>query len=160
MARLRKSTAILDTRTPTNNVATNLGYEVFAREFVNCGFNQTKAYQACVDKGIYAGTDACSNGHSMVRMPAVWKKINEVMEETGLKDLISDEFIYSNLVKLFDESEHTSEKIKIMEMLAKIKGLLKPTSTNINVAVFDSNNLASSMYSKRQNDIENMKKCN
>lgn len=88
-----------------------------ALEYLENGFNQTKAYQEVYQCDIKA---AQTNAYRMFKNPEIKRFISDVLQEKLNVHLLNSDIVISQIMNIaFNPDEKTSDRLKALEMLGK-----------------------------------------
>ena len=107
-------------------------YEAFVHEYINNGFNATKAYMEVYK---VKETSARSSSSQLLANINIKKELSKQLGKLGLEEYISREMVINDIQQLIDTTPNPNVKARMVELKAKIAGMLQ-SDTTINVGVF------------------------
>ena len=132
---------------------TELRQEQFAHAYVNNGFNAKQAYLE-VSPNVTEGS-AGVEGHRMLMKPKVLSTIAYDLSN------LTDEWLKSEFLLERDKATRSSDRLRALEDLAKIQGLMRDTNININnVNGISSDDVTKIRQAIRETKFPNAKKIN
>ncbi len=123
----------MSTKTLSKYTNVDKRYEAFVREYINNGFNGTKAYMEVYK---VKETSARSSSSQLLANINIKKELSKQLSEIGLDEYISREMVINNIETLLTTTPNDNVRARLIELQAKISGLLKEDTT-INFGVFN-----------------------
>jgi len=108
-------------------------YRLFIKEYISNGFNGSRAYAKIYNIKASKGTDASAS-----RLLTNVRVIKIYCEELAKLDLdINQQYILSKILQLLETTSKDSVKKGLLELLAKIKNMIKPDTQQTTVVFQD-----------------------
>ncbi|KYK26428.1 hypothetical protein AYK26_07480 [Euryarchaeota archaeon SM23-78] len=108
-------------------------YRLFIKEYISNGFNGSQAYAKIYNIKASKGTDASAS-----RLLTNVRVIKIYCEELAKLDLdINQQYILSKILQLLETTSKDSVKKGLLELLAKIKNMIKPDTQQTTVVFQD-----------------------
>ena len=123
---------VLDNKKYNISITLYNRYKSFILEYINNGFIASRAYAKAYQRNVDKTAEV--EGCSLLRKPSVVGILCDELAKSGID--YSVEYIYEKVNSLInDKKTKKSDVLRALELIARIKGYMKPDSTQ-SIAVF------------------------
>lgn len=130
-------------------------HRLFLAEYIRNGLNGTEAYKTVYK--VENSSTANANSWRLLRNPIIQEELTRLLGEE-MRGFGTKEYLSKRLHALSSDSKRDADKIRALELIAKIEGLLSDKSeTNVNIAQkIDTNELRKKLNTRKDNVINNL----